>query len=310
MSYTSRLLGLTVIALAVGCGGKSPSTPSEQTSGASFLVGGSSPLRTIQAGLDAARPGDTIMVSGGTYRERLVITKTGITLQGEQAIVDGASNGGAGIGIRLLNVTGVTLTGFTVRNFERGIVLENAKQCRVRTNETRDCIDVQGALDEGDGIVLIASQNNEIRDNNTHLNGHDGIFLTENSSNNVVAANRVAGNGVQRVAIPLGGCGIETGTGANNNNQIIDNQVLDGHWGIRIGPAGASTGNLIARNRAANNLRAGVAVRGLSNGNTLEDNNAAGNGLANIVPTLAVDLFDDSTGGGNIWRRNTGRSNF
>ena len=53
------------------------------------------PFLTVQKGLDAAQPGDTVLVKAGLYRERVSFPRAGqegkpITLQGEQgAIIDG-----------------------------------------------------------------------------------------------------------------------------------------------------------------------------------------------------------------------------
>ena len=306
MSSQLRFFVLVVTVLTTACGEKNPTAPSLT---ATFLVGGSSPLRTIQAGVDAARAGDTVLVSPGTYRERVVITKSGITLQGDQAIVDGLAGGldGTGFGIHVRGVNDVEVAGFIVQNFEVGIALENARGCRVRANETRNNLDKQLPNDFWDGIRLIASHDNQITGNFSHHNGDNSLTLADGSTGNVIRGNRFNDNGPQAGTAT---CGIIVVGGANNNNQIVDNEMLRNGWGILFTPISASSGNIIRSNRIHEGPRAGIALRGQSAGNVIEDNDVTGNGLNNLAPSLRFDLFDDSIGGGNTWRRNSGRSNF
>lgn len=48
-----------------------------------------SPGQSIQAALDAAQPGDTVMVAAGVYHESVVIRQDHITLQGAGATESG-----------------------------------------------------------------------------------------------------------------------------------------------------------------------------------------------------------------------------
>jgi parallel beta-helix repeat protein len=85
---------------------------------------------TIQAAVDAAQPGDTILVPPGTYHESVLVTKSHLTIAGSRAaIIDAA---GFRTGIRVgsgsisrggpvptcppLAVTGFTLRGLTVKH--------------------------------------------------------------------------------------------------------------------------------------------------------------------------------------------------
>jgi len=71
---------------------------------------------TIQAAIDAAEPGDTILVSPGTYSENLRITKA-LTVRStdgaEETIIDGTSSY-----IVIISHSDVTFEGFTVTNPE------------------------------------------------------------------------------------------------------------------------------------------------------------------------------------------------
>src|SRR4030042_1791936 len=85
---------------------------------------------TINAGINAASDGDTIMVAAGLYKENVNINKS-LTLKGFQAGVDARNRSGAetiiepaeGTGIRVITAANrvVVIDGLTVRNAEHGI---------------------------------------------------------------------------------------------------------------------------------------------------------------------------------------------
>ena len=111
------LVGATLVAVTA-CGGQhSPTSPTPK-----FVVGQGGNFATIGDALKLAQPGDTIQVKPGTYSERVVITMSGLKLQGDNAIIDGLTGGldGTGFGMHLRGVSDVEVTGFVAQNFEVG----------------------------------------------------------------------------------------------------------------------------------------------------------------------------------------------
>lgn len=75
-----------------------------------LVVGPSGPYRTIGDALAAARPGDTVRVAPGIYRERPVVQRPVVLLGAPGAVIDG---GGEGVVVRI--DAPATVRGFTIR---------------------------------------------------------------------------------------------------------------------------------------------------------------------------------------------------
>ncbi len=83
---------------------------------ATLNVGKGQAYASIQSAVEAANPGDTVVVNDGIYNENVLIKKNDITLIGknrEKTIIDG---GKASSGIRIDESHNVRISGFTVRN--------------------------------------------------------------------------------------------------------------------------------------------------------------------------------------------------
>lgn len=166
-----------------------------------YQVGPTGNFRSIQPALDLAPPGEVIEVQAGTYSERVVINKPVKLRASAGAILDGGT-AGTGIGIHVTGTTNVELSGFIVQNFERGIVFQNVSNSILKGNEVRNNNSRTGppftiGITPFEGIVLIGSRNNDIAENFSHDNGHDGIMVTGGSGGNMIHNNRFFNNGAQ-----------------------------------------------------------------------------------------------------------------
>ena len=150
------------------------------------------PGDSIQAAVDAARPGDTIIVRDGVYIENVNVYK-GLTILAENGsdstIVQAANSSD-----HVFEVTAdyITISGFTVEGATRGwlyypagIYLRNVDYCTISANNI---------LNNRYGIYLEESSNTNIESNNVSNNEYTGISLYDSSdntiSNNIVSSNK------------------------------------------------------------------------------------------------------------------------
>ena len=110
-----------------------------------LTVGKGKGFDTVGAAILAAAPGDTVSVSGGTYRENVTVNKsiTLVAAEGETAVIDGGWDGktlsGTFGGTLSATAAGATLDGITVRNAPgRGIGI-GASHVTVRNCTVTDC---------------------------------------------------------------------------------------------------------------------------------------------------------------------------
>ena len=191
------------------------------------------PGDSIQAAVNSASPGDTIIVHAGEYHQSVVISTDDVTLNGGRvAILDGTGLGAAN-GIRLsAGVSGVTIEGFEIRNYRIGISGSSTTSNLIRGNEV---------YDNEWGISLYYTNDNVIIENEITGSGHQGILIAfAESPGNLIKRNELADNawGIQ----------LQYATG----NEVIENEVTGSAFGIIVLQ---STDNLIKENEFANNVR-------------------------------------------------------
>lgn len=168
------------------------------------------PGKSIQQAVNAARPGDTVLLSPGTYHESVRITVSDLTLRGSgtrsTVIVPGpasadstcatAGNGICVTGTRSSPVKGVTLRSLTLRGFAKNGLWAT----------WTDGLTVHGVTAEKNGQWGIA-QERSVRGvfsrNTAERNGDAGLFVAntvdqedgaQDSKGTVISRNRLAGN--------------------------------------------------------------------------------------------------------------------
>ncbi|MFF4487951.1 nitrous oxide reductase family maturation protein NosD [Streptomyces sp. NPDC001544] len=141
------------------------------------------PGQSIQKAVDAAKPGDTVLVTAGTYRESVKITTPWLTLRGDgrktvirpgkkksDTSCAGYGNGICVAGTKSWRVDGVTIADLTVTGFARaGVFAVGTDHLTVR-QVTADKNKLWGIAEERSVRSLV--RGNTVRDN-----GDAGVFL-------------------------------------------------------------------------------------------------------------------------------------
>lgn len=204
----------TAAVLGAGLGAAPPATAGHTTHEVA-------PGESIQKAVDAAEPGDTVLLAKGTYRQSVTVSTSGITLRGmgpgtvlepsakstkslkglksAKKAADTCAAGGNGIcvlGAKDRVVEGVTVASLTVSGFTRtGLLAVSTDGLTVRN--------VTAVKNGVWGIAQERSVRGVLRGNTARDNGDAGLFLANTISaeegaadtgGTVVARNRLEGN--------------------------------------------------------------------------------------------------------------------
>ena len=221
---------------------------------------------TIQGAIDAASPGDIVLVAAGTYYEHVRANKT-VSLVGESretTIIDGD-----GTGYVYVTADNVKIIGFTIQNGRMGIFLNHSS-----------------------GNIIYA--------NTIASNDYWGVWLVE-SSGNLISGNRILNNGDGVPGLMWGdGIGLEY----SNSNLIIDNFISSNVVaGITLF---SSHGNIVANNTITKNGGAALDLVSSSENIIIDNIVASnGGGMGTTYSTKNTfrrnQIFKNEGGGIGVW---------
>jgi len=241
---------------------------------------------TIQAGIEAAQNGDTVIVAPETYYENIDFRGKSITVMSQtgpdNTLIDGGQ-GGSVVTFWSEEDNSAVLQGFTVKNglppfslpFGGGITIRNASPtitgCRIETN---------GATNGG------------------------GVFVEGHKSSPIIENNLISNN----IGTETGG-GIETRDGASpiiRNNVITENMAMNGS-GIFVsnGSAPLIEGNTIQNNEGGCDMSYPEDAQKHLNGIDVAENLACGDTFPNAIfvadrcaPVIRNNNVTENIGGG------------
>jgi parallel beta-helix repeat protein len=327
-----RIIGVLVAAGATVLGVQPSASAHDHSTVVVSAGGGGDDCRhpdatSIQQGVSLARPGGTVLVCAGTYKESVTITTPRLTLRGRHGATIDATGQSYGIGIGADNVT---VTGMTVHNAGNGLVTPETAQaiCGSPPNNgvpqplcagiVTFVVGQQGPVpgnyltitenrltgNAGFGIDVVSTKRSLIEDNEADRNGVVGINVVDDL-NVPVRDNRIVGNDASD---NRSGCGIalasHSGAGVIGNlvkdNEADRNGLANGGAGVLLAtptPGAVVKDNTLTENSASGNGHAGVEVH-IHVGQNATDQNG------NPAPTPNADVSGNRIIGNDLGRNN------
>lgn len=226
-------------------------------------VGADRAIKTIKAGIDAAKPGDTVLVDKGHYREKNLIIRKAIVLSGinypvldgenkyevisaiaDNLIIEGFKVINSGIsgmedlsGIRVYDSRNATIRNNILENTFFGIYIQNSINCRVENNR----LTASAGEEQQSGNGIHCWKGDSLRISGNQIQGHrDGIYF-EFVTNSVVERNAARNNLRYGLHFMFSNDDIYTGNTFRNNGSGVSvmfskkikmyNNTFEENWG-------------------------------------------------------------------------------
>lgn len=325
---TARLVIALAVVVGVATGGCTAKPKEVRPSGdgpVSIVVPTDAP--TIQAAVDAAKPGDTVEVSPGVYEESVAVKTPDLTLIGadrNDVVLDGGGLKSNGI---VVTAERVTVANLTVRNYNLNGVLvtgfsdETGGLARGSDGYQRLDADQFPAL-EGFavravtasnnglyGIYAFDSRNGVLEQNYSSGHADSGYYVGQCEECNIVVRDNIA---------EYNAVGYEQAN-ASSTVTVINNRFSDNRVGLTLlsdyqeafvpQREGLVGGNLLSNNFAIQTPEQadggyGIGI-GISGGqrNRVIKNRISGNPVAGVVLSSAEDIAPNGNKVTDTWRR-------
>ena len=261
------------------------------------------PGESIQAAVNAASDGDTIIVNPGVYIENVDIPKS-LTIKSASGFppdtmvyAENTNDHIFEVTADCVNISGFTLTGTT---WYAGVYLESTNHCNISNNViSNNCRGIFLSFSSNNiltgniasnndiqGIGLRYSVNNVLTGNTVSNNGY-GIYLCYYSSNNTFTNNTASNNEYEGISLSQSSNSVLTGNIANSNN---------GH-GIYLWD---SSNSVLTNNTASNNDHFGIYLSELNN-NVLTGNTASNSYYGIFLAFSSNNVLTNNTALNNDW---------
>lgn len=317
------LLGVLVVVAVLGaCGGGEQRRRSSPQEVARRQVPRDYP--TIQAAVDASRPGDVIEIAAGSYNEAVLVETDGLELRGvdgESVVLDGEGRLQNGIAVYSNDVTVERLT---VKDYKVNGVLVAGDYGDDGDGPRGYRIASVTALGNGlYGIYAFGARDGVVEDSFASGSPDSGFYIGQCNPcdavfrNNVAEGNRVGYEATNATGVRVEGnrwvnnrIGMTTGSGdqerlaPQGGSEILDNTVVDNE-SVGIVIAGGR-GNVVSGNEVRGHPDAGIVVTD-QDGYAPESNRVVDNVLSNLGPDLVFGAIGTPFGvGGNCFSGNEG----
>jgi len=178
---------------------------------------------TIQEAIDAAEPWATIIIAPGTYNESIIIDKPLTIIGGKGSSTDFAG-GGSGIAVTILpEASGTIVANIVMTNWDQGIFIDNASECKIYSN-AMDLMGDSGIVIDGDNAA------NNLVYSNTICSNNIAIDLAESSTGNIICANTISENTVGINMLHSSGNIIYWNSFVNNTEHVNMSNPSNNTW--------------------------------------------------------------------------------